>query len=74
MARLGWTRDSLKRGDKVTVAFAPMSDGTHAGTVRTVTFQDGRVLAGMSGLLSSGGKGKDSAAAQFPTLERATPK
>jgi hypothetical protein len=82
MARLGWSRESLKPGDKVTVAFSPMKDGTHAGTVKTVTLQDGKVLPGMGGLLSGGGGGsgrgggdvKGPPAPLFPTLERATPK
>jgi hypothetical protein len=74
MARLGWARDSVKPGDNVTVAFAPMKDGSHAGTVRTITLQDGKVLAGQGGLLSGGGEGRGSSPPLFPTLERATPK
>jgi Family of unknown function (DUF6152) len=74
MARLGWTRESFKPGDKVTVALSPMKDGSHAGTVKTVTLQDGKVLAGQGGILSGGGEGRGSSPPLFPTLERATPK
>jgi hypothetical protein len=34
--RFGWTRDSLKRGDRIRVICNPMGDGTHAGRLHTV--------------------------------------
>jgi hypothetical protein len=42
--RKGWNIDSLKPGDKVTVAMHPMRDGAKAGSVVSVTLPDGAVL------------------------------
>ena len=42
--RDGWTADSLKPGDKVTVLLHPMRDGTNGGQLMKVTLPDGRVL------------------------------
>jgi hypothetical protein len=42
--RDGWTADSLKPGDKVTVLLHPMRDGTAGGQLMKVTLADGRVL------------------------------
>jgi uncharacterized protein DUF6152 len=42
--RDGWTADSLKPGDKVTVQLHPMRDGTNGGQLMKVTLPDGRVL------------------------------
>jgi hypothetical protein len=36
LTRFGWTRDSLKRGDRIRVICNPMGDGTHAGRLHTV--------------------------------------
>ncbi len=44
MARGGWTADSVKAGDQVTVIMNPIRDGTRAGRLGTVRFSDGRVL------------------------------
>ena len=40
----GWTRESLKPGDRVTVLLHPRRDGVLGGTPVTVTTPDGRVL------------------------------
>jgi len=76
MARLGWSKQSLKPGDQVTISFAPMKDGSHAGTVKTATLADGRVLVGQNSELTPAGPGpaRGTAPPLFPTLERATPK
>ncbi len=38
-------RDSIKRGDRVTVVFNPMIDGSRGGRLHTVTFVgSGKVL------------------------------
>jgi Family of unknown function (DUF6152) len=42
--RNGWGTKSLHPGDKVTVSFHPMRDGSKAGSVVSVTMADGRVL------------------------------
>jgi hypothetical protein len=42
--RRGWKRDSLKPGDKVTITFKPMRDGTHAGSMTSITLGDGTPL------------------------------
>ena len=42
--RVGWTATSVKPGDKVTVEFNPLKDGSRGGTVRQVTTADGRKL------------------------------
>ncbi len=48
LARLGWLRDSLKIGDRVTVVAYPARDGAYVGSAREVRLSNGRkVLAGM---------------------------
>ncbi|CAN7142490.1 DUF6152 family protein [Phenylobacterium sp. LjRoot225] len=34
LGRIGWTRKSLKAGDKVEVEIAPLRDGGHGGSLR----------------------------------------
>jgi hypothetical protein len=47
LARLGWLRDSLKVGDRVTVMAYPARDGVAVASAREVRFSDGRkALAG----------------------------
>lgn len=41
---VGWKRTTLKPGDKVTLKFAPMRDGTHAGLLTGAVLSDGTVL------------------------------
>jgi hypothetical protein len=74
MTRMGWSPDSLKPGDKVTLAIAPMRDGSKAGTVKTATLADGKVLNGMAAVLSSAPAGQAPPALQLPSLEHVTPK
>lgn len=73
MSRLGWSRDSLKPGDKVTLAFAPMRDGSHGGSFKTATLPDGKVLNGAAASFSVA-EGQPSAEPQLPSLQRTTPK
>jgi hypothetical protein len=40
LARAGWTRQSLKPGDRVSVTFNPMRDGSRGGDVNSVTMLD----------------------------------
>jgi hypothetical protein len=44
MANLGWTKQSFKPGDEVTVIVEPVKNGRPAGRVLQVTFSDGRTL------------------------------
>src|SRR5579864_9524544 len=49
LRRLGWTRDILKVGDKVSVFVAPAKDGAKMANARTVTLADGRkMVAGIA--------------------------
>ncbi len=49
--RLGWRKDSVKIGDKVSLAIAPARDGRKFGTLRVLTFEDGRTLKGVAAAL-----------------------
>jgi hypothetical protein len=40
LTRDGWTRNTVKPGDKVSVSFHPLFDGSHGGQFLTVTFTD----------------------------------
>jgi hypothetical protein len=45
LTRLGWTRHSIKPGDKIAVEISPLRDGTHGGGFRKATLTDtGQVL------------------------------
>jgi hypothetical protein len=44
LARRGWTRNSLKAGDLVTVTIHPLKDGTKGGSFVTVVKADGKQL------------------------------
>jgi hypothetical protein len=44
LAKKGWTRDSLKPGDKVTVHGFPAKDASHAADGRKVTFANGQTI------------------------------
>jgi hypothetical protein len=44
LSRLGWRRDTLKPGDRVTVRIHPMKDKSKGGNLRCVTRADGKVL------------------------------
>lgn len=41
LARAGWTSDTLKVGDKITVAYHPLKDGRNGGSFVSATFADG---------------------------------
>ena len=40
LTRAGWTRRSVKAGDRVSVTFSPLRDGSHGGQLKTVTLLD----------------------------------
>jgi len=47
LARMGWMRDTLKVGDRVTVVAFPARDGAHVASAQEVTLSNGhKVLAG----------------------------
>lgn len=46
--RMGWRKDSVKVGDKLTLNIAPARDGRKFGTLRFLTFEDGRRLDGVA--------------------------
>jgi len=45
LVRNGWTNNSLKSGDKITVSIAPRRDGSPGGTMYLVTRADGSELS-----------------------------
>lgn len=46
---LGWKKNSVKPGDVVTMLISPARNGTPLGTLRKLTFEDGRELIGVAG-------------------------
>lgn len=44
LAVAGWKPDTVKKGDKVTVLFNPLRDGRKGGSLRQLTFADGKTL------------------------------
>lgn len=72
MSMTGWTKDSLKPGDKVTISIAPLRDGTNGGTLRTATLPDGKVLRGAADNFKVDESGRPSGI-DLPNLQRATP-
>lgn len=73
-AKLGWTQDAFKPGDKVTAVVAPMKNGTHGGTIRTATLADGRVLKALTADIKADKDGRPEFNLGLPEIKRATPK
>jgi Family of unknown function (DUF6152) len=44
LLRAGWTKNSLKPGDTITVDMSPAKDGTNTGLIARVTKADGTIL------------------------------
>jgi hypothetical protein len=44
LVRAGWTKDSLKPGDTVTLTLTPAKNGAHLGHFYKLVFADGRQL------------------------------
>jgi len=42
----GWTRNTVKKGDKVSVSFCPLRDGRNGGAFVSVVLPDGRKIMG----------------------------
>jgi hypothetical protein len=55
----GWKKNSVKAGDVVTMELAPARNGKPYGTLRVLTFEDGRKLEGVAARVGgrSGGPG-----------------
>ena len=45
LARSGWSKNTFKAGDTITVDFSPARDGSHTGLFTRVTLADGTVLS-----------------------------
>jgi len=45
LARSGWSKNTFKAGDKITVDFSPARDGSRTGLTTRVTLADGTVLS-----------------------------
>jgi hypothetical protein len=45
-AALGWRPDSVKPGDKVTIEFYPLKDGSRGGQLAAAVLADGKRLGG----------------------------
>jgi hypothetical protein len=48
LKRLGWSKVSLKAGDKVKIKIHPLKTGTNGGSFMSATFPNGRVLDGQA--------------------------
>ncbi len=46
LARMGWMRDTLKVGDRVTVVGFPARDGAHVASAQEITLSNGRKVLG----------------------------
>jgi hypothetical protein len=46
LGRQGWTKRSLKAGDKVTITMHPLRDGTQGGSLVKAILADGKVVGG----------------------------
>jgi hypothetical protein len=46
MIRSGWTKDSIKEGDQVTVTAVPVKSGKPVGRILEIVFPDGHKLMG----------------------------
>ncbi len=45
---LGWRKNSVKAGDEITMLLSPARNGNPYGTLRVLTFGDGRQLEGVA--------------------------
>jgi hypothetical protein len=51
---MGWRKDSVKSTDQVTMTLAPARSGKPYGTLRVLTFADGRKLEGVAARVGAG--------------------
>jgi hypothetical protein len=64
LGRRGWSKNTLKPGDKVTVVIHPLKDGSKGGSFLSVTLSDGNVMSMMG----------DGASAQVPDAVSSRPR
>jgi len=55
--KMGWRKDSVKAGDDVVLTIAPARNGTNYGTLRVLTFRDGRTLNGVAASVKADANG-----------------
>lgn len=53
MVNLGWSKDTFKPGDEITVTFIPVKNGVPVGRVQQVVLPNGQKLSGRVVLQSS---------------------
>ena len=53
---MGWRKNSVKPGDVVTMSLSPARNGSPYGTLRTLTFADGKTLDGVAARMGGGGR------------------
>ncbi|HEY2842894.1 MAG TPA: DUF6152 family protein [Bryobacteraceae bacterium] len=58
LMRQGWTRNSLKKGDQVSITGSLAKDGSKLANARTVKLADGRQVFAGSSETENNGKGK----------------
>jgi hypothetical protein len=51
----GWKGDTLKAGDKITLNFHPLKDGSYGGQLLTIVLPDGKSLCQGGACRASGG-------------------
>ncbi|MBO9575387.1 MAG: hypothetical protein J7494_06605 [Sphingobium sp.] len=44
LGRIGWSKRTLKAGDKINLTYYPLKDGRKGGFNVTVTFADGKIM------------------------------
>ena len=63
---MGWRKDSVKKGDVVTMNLSPARNGKPYGTLRVLTFADGTTLNGVAARVGAGPNGGASSAGKAP--------
>ena len=63
LARNGWSKRTLKAGDKVTLKVYPLKDGRNGGFMVNVTLPDGKVLDNLPARTTGNAAGAAAAAA-----------
>ena len=53
---MGWRKNSVKAGDVVTMNLSPARNGSPYGTLRTLTFADGKTLDGIAARMGGGAR------------------
>ena len=47
--KMGWTKNTVKPGDRVTAVVAPMRDGSPAGSIKNLRLPNGQILQSVAG-------------------------